>query len=108
MRCGGWKFVFVYIRKWKNPVNSRRLLFIRIRQNWNYQYSHIKSILDWTVMVYLIVPAIIIGALVYRSWWLELPSWIGAFLYRLYSPFLSYFYGKVIFKHMLERRIVSF
>lgn len=57
-------------------MNSRRLLFHRIRENWNYKYKIIKSVVDWTVLVYLVIPAVIISVFVYRSWWIESPGWI--------------------------------
>lgn len=58
------------------PVNSRRLLYNRIRQNWKYQYGIIKTIIDWTIMLYLVVPTAVIGGAVYRSWWFDTPQWI--------------------------------
>lgn len=41
-----------------------------------YQYRVIRSIADWTIMVYLIIPAILFIIFRYRSWWVELPGWI--------------------------------
>ena len=58
------------------PVNSRGLLYNRIRQNWKYQYGIIKTIIDWTIMLYLVVPTAVIGGAVYRSWWFDTPQWI--------------------------------
>ena len=85
--------VFIHVFPWRNKaLNSRSLFILRIRQNWKYQYGHIKAILDWTVIVYLVVPAIIIGAIIYRSWWIELPTWFEyvpfPFLFALFFLFL--------------------
>lgn len=57
-------------------VNSSRLFFQRLRQNWLYQYKVFKAIADWIIMLYIIVPFTIAGLVIYRSWWIELPQWI--------------------------------
>lgn len=56
-------------------MTSRKLFIIRLKQNWKYQFGHIKTILDWTIWVYLVIPTVIIGAFIYRSWWIEIPGW---------------------------------
>lgn len=56
-------------------MNSRKLFIARLKQNWAYQFGHVKTILDWTIWVYLVIPAVIIGVFIYRSWWMELPGW---------------------------------
>lgn len=69
--------VYIPVFPWRKRVlNSSTLLIRRLRENWKHQYGHIKAILDWTVMVYIVVPAIIIGTFIYRSWWIELPTWV--------------------------------
>ena len=35
-----------------------------------------RSVMDWTVIVYLVIPGIVIGFFIYRSWWVEVPGWI--------------------------------
>lgn len=57
-------------------VNSSRLFFQRLRQNWLYQYNIFKTIADWIIMLYILVPSIIAVLVIYRSWWIELPSWL--------------------------------
>lgn len=71
-------------------MNSRQLLFHRMRENWNYKYKIIKSVVDWTVLVYLVVPSIIISMFVYRSWWIDSPSWIGSVSFPML--FVLYFF----------------
>ncbi|MDQ0176890.1 ABC transporter permease [Bacillus chungangensis] len=56
-------------------MNSRRLFFQRNKQEWKYQYRAIMSIFDWTIILYILVPALFFSGLVYRSWWLETPQW---------------------------------
>lgn len=56
-------------------MNSRRLFFQRRKQEWKYQYRAIMSIFDWTIILYILVPAFFFSGLIYRSWWLETPQW---------------------------------
>jgi ABC-2 type transport system permease protein len=58
-------------------MTSSRLLFKRLSAEWKYQYSVIKSIADWTIILYLLVPAAVISFFIYRSWWTDMPDWIA-------------------------------
>lgn len=57
-------------------MNSRRLLWNRLLENAKYKMKAIRSVMDWTVVVYFVIPGIVIGFFVYRSWWVEVPGWI--------------------------------
>lgn len=57
-------------------MSSSKLFFNRLRKGWRYQYGVIKMIADWTVMLYIALPAITIFLFIYRSWWTDIPSWI--------------------------------
>ncbi|WP_428908320.1 hypothetical protein [Niallia sp. Krafla_26] len=46
-------------------------------KNWKYQISIFKTIVDWIVMLYIILPAILIFIFNYLSWWNEIPVWIA-------------------------------
>ncbi|MFD1706789.1 ABC transporter permease [Siminovitchia sediminis] len=65
-------------------MTSRQLLFRRIRENWHFQYSVLKSVVDWTVLVYLVLPAVGISFFIYRSWWIEAPGWIESVPFGLF------------------------
>ncbi|MGD6840967.1 ABC transporter permease [Bacillus infantis] len=58
-------------------MNSSKLLFKRLSAEWKYQYSVFKSIADWTIILYVAVPAAFISFFIYRSWWTEMPEWIS-------------------------------
>ncbi len=54
-------------------------LFIgRLKMNWKFQWRIFRMIADWTVMIYIIIPAAVIFFVIYRSWWLEAPEWADA------------------------------
>ncbi|SDM35916.1 ABC transporter permease [Bacillus sp. OK048] len=57
-------------------MRSSELFIKRLLKSWLYQYKVFKSIADWTVMLYIIVPSLTIFALIYRSWWIDVPNWI--------------------------------
>ncbi|MFB1080364.1 ABC transporter permease [Jeotgalibacillus sp. JSM ZJ347] len=59
------------------------LLRSRIHKDFNYQYGIIKTAIDWTVIVYLILPVIFFSGLFYRSLWIEPPGWFSWFDWRL-------------------------
>ncbi|PLR79111.1 hypothetical protein CU633_01705 [Bacillus sp. V3-13] len=58
-------------------MSSGKLFLRRLIEEWKFQYRVIQSILDWTIMLYLVVPGIVIFAFIYRSWWVEQPEWTG-------------------------------
>lgn len=57
-------------------MNSRKLFLSRLIRNWHYQCKVLRSIADWTVIVYILVPLGVFCGVIYRSWWLEIPAWI--------------------------------
>ncbi|MDZ5712530.1 ABC transporter permease [Jeotgalibacillus haloalkalitolerans] len=59
------------------------LLLTRIRKDYDYQYGVIKTAIDWTVIVYLILPGLFFTGLFYRSLWVEPPVWFNWFDWRL-------------------------
>lgn len=71
-------------------VNSRKLFFSRLIKNWRYQWNVFRSIADWTVIIYILVPAVIFCGIIYRSWWIELPVWIHNIPFIIPFFFLSF------------------
>ncbi|MEH6990224.1 ABC transporter permease [Cytobacillus firmus] len=73
-------------------MKSNSLFLRRLINSWSYQFGIFRSIADWTIMVYLIVPGTVIFGMIYRSWWLETPEWIaGLPLFLLF--FLFYIFS---------------
>ena len=58
-------------------MKSSSLFLGRLINSWKYQFGIFRSVADWTIMVYLIVPGAVIFGMIYRSWWLETPEWIA-------------------------------
>jgi ABC-2 type transport system permease protein len=58
-------------------MNSFKIFRHRLFQNWRYQIKIFRQIADWTIWLYLIIPAIVAFIVIYRSWWIEgAPPWI--------------------------------
>lgn len=57
-------------------MNGFSLFYTRLLREWKFQYGVIKSVADWTILLYMILPSIVIGIGIYRSWWIEVPNWI--------------------------------
>lgn len=75
-------------------MKSNSLFLRRLKNSWSYQFGIFRSIADWTIMVYLIVPGTVIFGMTYRSWWLETPEWIAGL------PLFILFYLFYIFSWM--------
>ncbi|MEH6943469.1 ABC transporter permease [Bacillus sp. JJ722] len=70
-------------------MSSFRIFCDRVKRDYLYQYGIIKSVADWTVMLYIIVPFTIAGVIIYRSWWSELPNW-STFLSLRLAAIIAY------------------
>ncbi|QED49002.1 ABC transporter permease [Cytobacillus dafuensis] len=72
-------------------MNSRMIFMNRLIRAWKYQYGVIRSIADWTIILYLIIPSAAIFIMMYRTWWQETPAWIE------YLPFSLIFFTIYLF-----------
>lgn len=64
--------------------------WLRAKRDWLYQYKILRSVFDWTIIVYLLIPALVFSGIAYKSWWFTMPSWLSPFPYELF--FLGCFY----------------
>ncbi len=71
------------------------LFFRRWSQEVKFQYGVLRSIFDWTIIVYLLLPGLVIFSFIYRSWWLEQPGWIEdlPLLILFYSGYFAAWMG---------------
>jgi ABC-2 type transport system permease protein len=56
---------------------AKQLFYRRLRSNWQFQLQTLKMAVDWTVAVYIVVPALLLAGGTYRSWWIEPPEWFA-------------------------------
>ncbi|WP_010678474.1 ABC transporter permease [Bacillus timonensis] len=56
---------------------NKRLFRTRLRKEIGYQWGVFKSVVDWTIFLYLFIPALAIGGYHYYIWWSEIPSWMN-------------------------------
>lgn len=57
-------------------MKSRKIFVDRLVSEWKFQYGVIRTVADWTIILYLIIPSVAVFSILYRSWWLEMPVWI--------------------------------
>ncbi len=58
---------------------NNSLFKTRFRKEIGYQWGVFKSVVDWTIFLYLFIPALAIGGYHYYKWWSEIPSWVNGF-----------------------------
>ena len=74
-------------------MKSKELFWMRLKQEWEHRFRTIKSIVDWTVFVYFVLPATVISFFIYRSWWLEMPNWMDGVPIQLLALFFLLLWG---------------
>jgi ABC-2 type transport system permease protein len=57
-------------------MTVRQLFFKRLSENWKYQYGVLRTAVDWTVALYIIIPFLVFIGYQYVSWWHGAPDWI--------------------------------
>jgi len=57
-------------------VTVQKLFYKRLADHYKYQYSVLRTAVDWTIALYIIVPFFIFIGYQYVSWWLHPPGWI--------------------------------
>ncbi|MDQ0231210.1 ABC transporter permease [Metabacillus malikii] len=60
-------------------MSGLQLFYIRLKQDYRSQWKIVRSIFDWTIIIYLAVPALVFLAIFYRSWWQQAPEWLATF-----------------------------
>ncbi|WP_099351937.1 ABC transporter permease [Fredinandcohnia onubensis] len=70
---------------------NKSLFSTRLRKEIGYQWGVFKSVVDWTIFLYLFIPAIAIGVYHYYFWWSDIPNWITGFPLSLIFILLYFF-----------------
>ncbi|MCR8657814.1 ABC transporter permease [Paenibacillus endoradicis] len=52
-----------------------QLFKVRLKQHYLRIYKVLESICDWSVWLYIIIPAVVIFIGFYREWWIDMPQW---------------------------------
>jgi ABC-2 type transport system permease protein len=60
----------------RRHISSFALFLNRLVGEWKFQTRVFRSILDWTIIVYILLPWLVVFGFIYRSWWVEQPEWI--------------------------------
>lgn len=74
------RFSIVLTKLCKVRLLMNKYLFLtRLRKEILYQWGVFRSVVDWTIFLYLFIPVIAIGGYHYYSWWSDIPSWMNGF-----------------------------
>ncbi|TMV45099.1 hypothetical protein FE783_30015 [Paenibacillus mesophilus] len=56
-------------------IDARKLFRRRLISEWRFQYRVWKMAVDWTVALYIVIPALLVAGYQYVSWWGDMPGW---------------------------------
>ncbi|WP_203557419.1 ABC transporter permease [Bacillus sp. B15-48] len=76
-------------------MGRRKVFFQRMKEEWKFQSKVFATIFDWTVIVYLLLPGLLIFTFIYRSWWQDAPLWMTEtpILFLFFLSYLFTWYG---------------
>ncbi|KLU61550.1 bacterial ABC transporter protein EcsB [Peptococcaceae bacterium CEB3] len=74
-----------------------KLFFHRLYHEWKYQLSVWRTVVDWTVALYLVIPTLGYAIKTYFDWWKVQPAWIShiPFTYFAVIPLIVILRGDV-------------
>jgi ABC-2 type transport system permease protein len=58
-------------------MTFKQLFTRRVYSDWRFQYRTIRTAVDWTVALYIVIPALLIAGYHYLSWWEAPPEWFA-------------------------------
>ncbi|TCZ77023.1 hypothetical protein E0485_11155 [Paenibacillus albiflavus] len=83
-------------------MNPSRLFRSRVAANFKYQLRTISMVIDWTVALYIVIPAIVVGAIFYSGFWTELPIWMSYIPYLLVAAVIYYVGVMGVFRYFIQ------
>jgi ABC-2 type transport system permease protein len=63
-------------------MRGSKIWWRRLKQDWFYQFKIIRTVFDWTIIVYLLIPFLVFIGITYYSWWNSLPDWLDGVPYE--------------------------
>lgn len=55
-------------------ITVSKLFLRRLASEWNYQFQVVKTVVDWIVAIYIVIPFLAIFVDTYLSWWRQVPA----------------------------------
>jgi ABC-2 type transport system permease protein len=72
-------------------ITPRQLFLRRLFSEWKFQYSVWKTVINWQVVLYVIVPDAAICIYNYALLWVKPPGWFNTLPIRTFLPFVALF-----------------
>ncbi|MFT4414938.1 ABC transporter permease [Fredinandcohnia humi] len=60
-----------------------KLFFTRLRSEIDYQWKVFRSVVDWTIFLYIFIPALAFVGYNYYIWWTQTPTWFEGITIQL-------------------------
>lgn len=78
-------------------ITPTQLFFRRAGSDWKYQYGVWKTAVDWTVALYIVIPAVLIGLNGYALLWKNQYGWMEglSFSWLLIALYLFTWSGRI-------------
>ncbi|MFE4713705.1 ABC transporter permease [Paenibacillus sp. NPDC056722] len=74
---------------------AQRIFRRRLLSHWREQWTIIRTAADWTVLLYIIIPGLLLGGRIYYGYWVEpLPAWSTAMPYLFVPALLAILISK--------------
>ncbi|MCA0987167.1 ABC transporter permease [Guptibacillus algicola] len=83
-------------------MKARLILNKRIKSDARYKYRDLQTAIDWTVLLYILIPAVAIFIAMYTSWWKEAPEWTASIPEEISLIFLYFFSTALSFRTYVE------
>lgn len=77
-------------------MSPHRLYQHRWKENLRFQYQVWKSVVDWTIALYILIPALLIFFKTYIGWWNSEPDWFANVSLPIFVGFTYIFVGGAI------------
>ena len=58
-------------------ITPNKLFFKRLISEWKYNFSIWRTVIDWTIALYIVIPLIAFGIDQYWIWWHITPNWLN-------------------------------
>ena len=79
-----------------------KIFYKRIISDWKFQYEVWRMAIDWTVALYIVIPAIILGVYQYIELWQTQLSWLDDLSFQLFAGVIFFFAWKGTIRIFIE------
>lgn len=79
-----------------------KLFFRRLIDDWKFQYNVWKTVVDWTILLYILIPLAVVGIRQYLLLWHVTPGWLDKLPFELFVSIAFLFAWKGTARFFIE------